>query len=142
MTEATNAQLVLQARGVLEWDQIYFGDMFAVDAQEVEAWESGQVDIDDLVVTISRLVLECRARPDLIHEIFDVPGLDEEGVLTLLRFLRDALQVEDSEQDKLEESLLDAIEMMLELTSFRRAQDPDAEFHSPEEDAPSESWDV
>ena len=142
MNEATNAQLVLQARGILEWDQIYFGDMFAVDAEEVEAWESGQVDIDDLVVTISRLVLECRARPDLVHEIFDVPGLDEEGVLTLLRFLRDALQVEDSQQDKLEESLLDAIEMMLELASFRRAQDPDGELHSPEEGAPSESWDV
>lgn len=142
MTDATNAQLVLQARGILEWDQIYFGDMFAVDAKEVEAWESGQVDIDELVVTISRLVLECRARPDLIHEILDVPGLDEEGVLTLLRFLRDALQVEDSQQDKLEESLLDAIEMMLELTSFRRAQDPDNDLPPPEDDAPSEAWDV
>lgn len=141
MTETTPATLVKSARNVLQWDEIFFGDMFGVDQEEVKQWELGEVPIDDLVITISELIIQCEARPDLLHEIFDVPSLDEDGVLTLLRFLRDALQTGEIESQKLEESLLDAIEMVLELSSYHHSETQDSPEGDETEPVP-EAWDV
>lgn len=141
MTEKTPAELVQGARKVLKWDEIFFGDMFGVEQEEVKAWELGTAEIHELVITISELIIQCQARPDLLLEIFDVPSLDEDGVLTLLRFLRDALQSGGSEQEQLEESLLDAIEMVLELSSYGPSEPPDSQEDESVEEV-SEAWDV
>ncbi|MDF1660992.1 MAG: hypothetical protein P1V97_04440 [Planctomycetota bacterium] len=142
MTDSIPAELVKRARGVLKWDEIFFGDMFGVEQEEVKLWEQGKVEIDDLVLTISDLIIQCQSRADLLHEIFDVPSLDEDGVLTLLRFLRDAIQSGEIESQKLEESLLDAIEMVLELSSYGQSIESESLPGNATREPEPEAWDV
>ena len=141
MTELKASELVRAARQVLGWDELNWGDMFGVEDSEVKAWESDSVEIDELVLTISAFVLECQVRADLLHEIFDVPSLDEDGVLTLLGFLRDAIQSGEVEGEDLTECLFKAIEMVVDLASLHRDEDSPTDNH--ENESPIQNtWDV
>jgi hypothetical protein len=139
MTQLSQPEMVKKAREIMGWSPQGWGDMFGVEEDEVRAWEIGEAPLEELVVIIAEFVLECEPRADLLHEIFDVPSLDEDGVLTLLGYLRDAIASGDGRLDEdLGESLQKAINMVLELSILNK--DPIVPADAPE-DAP-EAWDV
>jgi hypothetical protein len=127
MTEIDAPQLVKMAREVMGWDEQGWGDMFGVEAGEVRAWESGAQAVDELVALISDFVVRCQSRADLLHEIFDIPSLDENDVITLLTFLRDGIASPADSPGDLAESLQKAIDMVLELAVYKQDLAPEGD---------------